>query len=404
MIQSHQNNNEEEHARIRAHLARSDLWLRLPMDLERDFCRHYDQRAAASFNSTITYVGLLYIGLGIALVVINGLRNLGFWPASYSVFMVLIAFGWLLSVVGVLQHRYQQLMASLIGAAVCFAVVHPSLISDPLLVHLIHVGTVYIMVLAYLGLNLRLPYALLAACGGGLIALILLLSLGLRIDWHLTLSTYLGGSLLGIVLRFRDERYLRRDFIQARLLTLDNARIQSMADELERLSFLDGLTGLANRRYFDRSYEKAWRSCMRDKAPLTVLMLDVDFFKPYNDHYGHQQGDQALRDIARAISFEAGRPQDLVARYGGEEFIVMLPWVDEAAAAHMAERLLQAVRDLALPHAASSCGDIVTISAGVATTVPRQPEEMGTLISAADRALYQAKRDGRNCWRRALPV
>ncbi|PKM21959.1 MAG: GGDEF domain-containing protein [Gammaproteobacteria bacterium HGW-Gammaproteobacteria-14] len=231
-----------------------------------------------------------------------------------------------------------------------------------------------------------------------------MLVLDLRMDWHFTLSTYLGGSLLGFILRFRDERYLRRDFIQARLLTLDNARIQSMADELERLSFLDGLTGLANRRYFDRSYEKAWRSCLRDKAPLTVLMLDVDFFKPYNDHYGHQQGDQALRDIARAISSEAARPQDLVARYGGEEFIVMLPWADEAAAAHMAERLLQAVRDLALPHAASSCGDVVTISAGVMTVIPEQYLAMEKLISAADNALYQAKRDGRNCWRRALPI
>src|SRR5690606_11358927 len=123
-----------------------------------------------------------------------------------------------------------------------------------------------------------------------------------------------------VVLRYRDERHLRREHLHARLLVLDNERIQALANQLERLSFLDGLTGLANRRYFDSSLDKAWRSCQRDNLPLTVIMLDVDFFKPYNDFYGHQRGDQVLRDLAQTISAQAVRPQDMVARYGGEEF------------------------------------------------------------------------------------
>jgi diguanylate cyclase (GGDEF)-like protein len=174
-----------------------------------------------------------------------------------------------------------------------------------------------------------------------------------------------------------------------------------MANQLERLSFLDGLTGLANRRYFDNSLDKAWRSCQRENAPLTVIMLDVDFFKPYNDFYGHQQGDQALRDLANVIADQAVRPQDLVARYGGEEFVVLLPWVDEVAAGQLAERILQAVREQKLPHEKSSCANYLTVSAGVATCVPTLQAHPASLVASADAALYQAKRDGRDRWCRA---
>jgi diguanylate cyclase (GGDEF)-like protein len=395
------NNATDQHALILNHLARRDFWLTLPAPLEADFCREQDRRAVTGFNSTIGAIALLYIGLGIALVVVSGFDNLGFWPASYGVFMVLIVGAWLLSVANLLSRHYQQAMTALTTVAVAFALVHPSLIHGGLLYHLVHEGTIFVMVLVFLGLNLRLPWALGATVSGGVIALLITFLFGLQQDWDLSASTYLGGSMLGLVLRYRDERYLRRDFLHARLLSLDNERIQAMADQLERLSFLDGLTSLANRRYFDSSLDKAWRSCLREQSPLTVIMLDVDFFKPYNDRYGHQQGDQALRDLAATISAQAVRPQDLVARYGGEEFVVLLPWVDAASAAHMAERILQAVRDLNLPHETSACADRVTISAGVATLVPTMALQPASLVQAADKALYRAKHEGRDRWQRA---
>lgn len=404
MITENNNNTADQHDLILGHLARRDFWLFLPDSLEADFCRDQDRRAVEGFNSTIGAIALLYLGLGVALVLISGWDNLGFWPASYGVFMVLIAAAWLLSVANLLRRHYQLVMSVLITVAIAFALVHPSLIHDGTLYHLVHEGTIFVMVVVFLGLNLRLPWALAASLSGAVIAIAVTLLFSLQPDWHLSASTFLGGSMLGIVLRYRDERYLRRDYLHARLLTLDNERIQAMADQLERLSFLDGLTGLANRRYFDSSLDKAWRTCMRENAPLTVIMLDVDFFKPYNDEYGHQQGDQALRDLAATIAAQAVRPQDLVARYGGEEFVALLPWVDDASAGHVAERILQAVRDLKLPHSSSACADHVTVSAGVATLVPAAELQPASLVAAADEALYQAKHQGRNRWVRATTV
>ena len=388
----------EQHERILAHLARRDFWWHLPAELEAEFCREQDRRAAQGFNTTIAAIALVYLGLGAALVVISGFGNLGLWPASYGVFLVLIVLAWLLSTAGLLEHRYQPLMSLLTTIAVTYALVHPSFISPGMLYHLVHEGTIFVMVVVFLGLNLRLAWALAVSALGAALALAIVLLAELRVDWHLSLSTFMGGVVLGTALRYRDERYLRRDFLHSRLLQLDNERIQGMAEQLERLSFIDGLTGLANRRYFDTSLDKAWRSCLREKAPLTLIMLDVDFFKPYNDSYGHQQGDQALRDLAGLIGAQAVRPQDLVARYGGEEFVVLLPWADETAAGQMAERILAAVRERNMPHASSRCADRVTVSAGVVTRIPTMIDTPASLLAAADEALYQAKRGGRDRW------
>ena len=397
-ISTHQ---QDEYARIASLLERRDLRLFLPAPWEAQFCREHDARAVKALNSTIAYVMLLYFGLGVALLGVASFDELGFWPASYSVFLLLIVFAWLLSVIGVFEKHYQPVLSVLVTVAVFYAVLHPALINDGVLVYLVHEGTIFVMVLVYLGMSLRLPYALAAGVGGALVAVMALLLFELKIDWHLTLSTYFGGSILGILLRYRDERYLRRDFLRARLMTLDNERIQAMASELERLSFVDGLTGLANRRYFDRTFEKVWRTCIREQVPVSLIMLDVDCFKAYNDHYGHQQGDQALRDLAHAVQDQVRRPQDLVARYGGEEFVVLLPWVDEVSAATVVENILAAIRELKLPHEASICGDFVSISAGVATQIPHANASASLLLGLADEALYRAKAEGRDCWRAA---
>lgn len=145
--------------------------------------------------------------------------------------------------------------------------------------------------------------------------------------------------------------------------------------------------------------EKHWRSCLRDSRPLTLVMLDVDFFKNYNDHYGHQEGDHCLRVVAQTLSRQAARPQDLAARYGGEEFALVFPDADSKAAEQLVTRILEAVRELRLPHAVSEAADVVTLSAGVATMVPTVHATVEDLVEAADRALYEAKKAGRNCWR-----
>jgi diguanylate cyclase (GGDEF)-like protein len=166
--------------------------------------------------------------------------------------------------------------------------------------------------------------------------------------------------------------------------------------KLERLSFLDGLTNIANRRRFDEYLGLEWRRAQREQTPVSLILVDVDFFKLFNDHYGHEAGDEVLKRVAATLDATVGRPADLVARYGGEEFVVVLPGTDVQGAARLAERLRAAVAAMAIPHAQSRTAPHVTISLGVATVVPAREGAPEGLVTAADQALYEAKREGRN--------
>ncbi|MBL1173884.1 diguanylate cyclase domain-containing protein [Pantanalinema sp. GBBB05] len=167
--------------------------------------------------------------------------------------------------------------------------------------------------------------------------------------------------------------------------------------ELEHLVSLDGLTQVANRRQFDAYLTQEWHRAVRERSDLSLILCDVDYFKYYNDYYGHQKGDECLYQIAQAMSLLVKRPTDLVARYGGEEFGVILPYTDAAGAYIVAETIRQGVYDLKLPHAQSSVNCYVTLSLGVATIVPTLDGLPETLITAADAALYRAKHQGRDC-------
>ena len=164
---------------------------------------------------------------------------------------------------------------------------------------------------------------------------------------------------------------------------------------LERLAACDGLTGIANRRSFDEKLNHEWLRARRDKTPLALLMLDVDHFKLFNDHYGHQAGDDCLRRIAECVAAIVLRPGDQVARYGGEEFAVVLPSIDMGGALMVAERVRAAVRGMAIAHADSAFG-VVTVSIGVSSGVPSQDTRQDALVKAADTALYEAKHAGRD--------
>ncbi len=172
--------------------------------------------------------------------------------------------------------------------------------------------------------------------------------------------------------------------------------LQNANQELKRLTLVDGLTGIANRRHFDQYLEQEWRRSVRERLPLSLILIDVDYFKLYNDHYGHQAGDACLRQIAQAIAIPPRRATDLSARYGGEEFAVVLPNTDRAGAVYLAETLRQAVKALHLPHEKSTVGPWVTISLGVATCLPSATLNPINLIRAADKLLYQAKQQGRD--------
>jgi two-component system chemotaxis family response regulator WspR len=165
---------------------------------------------------------------------------------------------------------------------------------------------------------------------------------------------------------------------------------------LQKLSSLDGLTGIANRRTFDETLTKEWNRAVRDQKTLGLIMLDIDFFKLYNDHYGHQGGDDCLKKVAKGLESATNRDADFLARYGGEEFSAILPDTDIQGAVKVAEEMRLAIQSLHIEHAKSKVSDIVSISIGVASIVPQNNTEPEILIAAADQALYKAKEDGRN--------
>ncbi|WP_137939204.1 diguanylate cyclase [Chitinivorax sp. B] len=175
-----------------------------------------------------------------------------------------------------------------------------------------------------------------------------------------------------------------------------NLQLRQANTELLRQANQDGMTGIANRRYFDDYLAHEWRRAARLQESMAMIFADVDFFKNYNDHYGHQAGDECLRKIANALQDQLHRPGDLLARYGGEEFVILLPNTTLAGGIFIAEGMLKAVSTLKIPHAASSAADHVTLSLGVAATVPSEATAEGFLMYGADQALYSAKKSGRN--------
>lgn len=166
--------------------------------------------------------------------------------------------------------------------------------------------------------------------------------------------------------------------------------------ELEALSYKDGLTNVANRRMLDQVVAREWASAYRNQQPLSLIFADIDFFKEYNDHYGHIAGDDCLRRVAGALNAAAARPRDLLARFGGEEFVLLLPETDADAAMAVAERCLGSVLGEMIPHQYSRIGEYLTVSLGVGTIVPQEQDSPEEFFEKVDGLLYLAKQQGRN--------
>jgi len=174
-------------------------------------------------------------------------------------------------------------------------------------------------------------------------------------------------------------------------------KLKHALDQLKQQATRDALTQLANRRRFDEFLIQEWQNMQRLAQPLSLIMIDIDYFKPYNDYYGHAGGDECLYQVATAMKKAITRPTDLLARYGGEEFVCILPATPLEGARHIAKKLNVAVNSLNLPHEKSSTAPHVTISLGVSCTVPTSEKTYAQLLNTADTLLYEAKESGRNC-------
>jgi diguanylate cyclase (GGDEF)-like protein len=186
----------------------------------------------------------------------------------------------------------------------------------------------------------------------------------------------------------------RMAIVKARVQNHINLKMKT--DQLESLAMVDGLTGIPNRRRFDEALDHEWKRALRNGTPLALIMADIDYFKAYNDNYGHGAGDQCLKAVAKALSNSISRPSDIMARYGGEEFVAVMSDADAEGAHLLADRWLARVAALVLPHQFSAVADHVTISVGYAALKPVQGQSPAELLEQADKMLYQAKEQGRN--------
>ncbi|MET3826047.1 diguanylate cyclase (GGDEF)-like protein/PAS domain S-box-containing protein [Sphingomonas sp. PvP055] len=189
-------------------------------------------------------------------------------------------------------------------------------------------------------------------------------------------------SLIGFMFDISERKRIEQELVK-------------MQKKLEALSFEDGLTRTANRRRFDERFQADWDNAHRTERPLSMILLDIDYFKRFNDRYGHVQGDECLVRVAAALK-QIGRAQDVVARFGGEEFVLLLPDTDEATALTIARQSCQAIEALAIPHDDSDCSPFVTASVGVNTVIPSADAQARDFCESVDRLLYGAKQNGRN--------
>ena len=194
----------------------------------------------------------------------------------------------------------------------------------------------------------------------------------------------------------RTDEYITESLRLKYTLEQRTEKLQDANEKLEHMILVDALTQLYNRRYFERQLDMEWKKCHRESKRLAMLVIDIDFFKAYNDHYGHLSGDECLKSVAYVLSNSLNRPGDIIARIGGEEFVALLPDSDEAGASTVAETIQHNLRHARIPHAASEVSDFVTVSTGLAVTYPSDRVSALSLFTAADKALYRAKAAGRN--------
>lgn len=255
---------------------------------------------------------------------------------------------------------------------------------------------VLVLMLVYGVGGLRAPQAVAASTAAGVLSLLIEAVLGLPQDWGQFANYFLMSNVVGAAICYVLERRDRIMYLQGRLLELEKHQLNRLSQRLDQLSREDALTGLANRRHFNEVLHREWERARRSLQPISLVFLDIDHFKGFNDAYGHLDGDKALAAVAGALRSAVRRPADLPARYGGEEFVILLPDTDRQGALEVAAQVMTAVDQLHIPHGASDVAPYVTASVGVATEVPVTGRNSAYLVAAADAAVYSAKASGRH--------
>ncbi|WP_269516115.1 GGDEF domain-containing protein [Acinetobacter baumannii] len=373
-----------------------------PKQLETIYRFQYQNGAAYEFRYRAPIILILYLFLSFGIYQVLPTEQVLSWLSYYSWVGIIVLIAWILSFIKKLNQWFDYYVGIGSSAAVAITFILINVLENGQDNVLFHAAMMYAIVIIYGAVGMRFYTAIIAGWVGGLIGILVSTYLNGDIDWTFLNRTYTFSSFLGMTLAYATNRQHRENYLQNCMIELNRIELMQQAQQLSLLSQQDALTGLANRRYLDETLDNEWRRALRHETPLTIMMVDIDFFKLYNDSLGHLKGDQCLKDIATAISSIAARSGDLVARYGGEEFLLLFPMTNVQQAKIQAERLMNAIKKIAIVHPCSSVSPYVTISVGVATTIPRLNDSISAFVSRADHALYQAKTNGRNQYQIAL--
>ncbi|PTQ89199.1 diguanylate cyclase [Agitococcus lubricus] len=380
---------------IQQTLQQGFITLHFPSPIEKIYRQFHNEQASINFRSRSFVILFLYFVLSTGIIGLLPKGEFNNWLAIYGwVGLIIIGAGVLAHVKKLMPYfEWYVGLGSLIAVALSFAVASIPYIGKSNI--LSHAGIMYATIIVYGFVGLRFYTACIAGWGGGILGMILTLYLQADIDWLLFHRTYTGSSILGMCLAYVTDHQQRAKFLQSCLLQLAHAESEAKNQQLAILSCEDALTGLANRRYLQDMFRKEWQRAYRQQTPLAVVMIDVDYFKLYNDYYGHQAGDVCLQKIATALKQQTSRSSDLAARYGGEEFLLVLPNLSLVELNHYLARLQLAIFELAIPHVTSPLGDYISLSMGATVAIPHQDLGVDGLIKQADMALYRAKTTGR---------
>lgn len=385
----------QQRAELKSILAGGIRLMALPPLLEKRFRQTHHQFATNVVKATLP-VAVTAVFFVVMLTLMN--------------FSTLPAIVWGLGIVVLLSFALVYLSAYVVsfnrwlphslgfGGMLCIMAMHiaAGVIQSPVLSSAALFGVAYITIAVFSMTNLPVGKASAWVFASLILVVVLANCDRLAVNFNLFIYYAVSPAIIGIALGVVQELRERRLFVQEYLLAVENRELEAMTRKLDALSRRDPLTGLYNRRYFNELLQEEWNRCLRNSEPLSLLYMDVDHFKHYNDFYGHQQGDLCLSAVASALSDAVLRSGDVVARYGGEEFVALFPHTDLNGARQMAEKILMEIDGLSIPHASSVTAPTVTLSLGVASLVPDRLYTPELLLQKADEALYRAKAAGRH--------
>jgi len=372
-------------------------FLRFPAPLESAFNEFYSVNTLKHLRIALWTGFFLYAVFGLVDLMLLPADRAHMWFIRYAVVCPSVAAGIAFTYATSLR-RFRQPVVSLVMLVGSLGIVGMVYFDPTSTKNYYYSGILLLIMGAFTFVSLRFLYALSWALATTVAYEAVAIFANHTDPMILTQNTFsiVATIIIGAFSNYLMENYLRQDFLNSLLLEHENHELQKVSRKLHQLSISDSLTGLGNRRHFKVMLDQEWKRAMRSETQLSLIMFDIDYFKPYNDNYGHQAGDESLRLVAEQIGACAKRTGDTSARYGGEEFVLLLFGTDLGDAVIIAEACRKTVESLQIPHGHSKVSNVVTVSAGVATMVPDIDNSGRGLLDAADQALYQAKRDGRN--------